>query len=83
MSATTDNSGIGQWAPVLDGPEGFLPDLPSRLYEEGRFANIPFIAGTQLDEGICSSTLSILTCLTQSKEHLSFLPPASISQMPR
>ncbi|KAK7051308.1 hypothetical protein VNI00_004808 [Paramarasmius palmivorus] len=51
MSATTDNSGVGQWAPVLDGPEGFLPDLPSRLYEEGRFANIPFIAGTQLDEG--------------------------------
>ncbi|KAK7051297.1 hypothetical protein VNI00_004797 [Paramarasmius palmivorus] len=51
MSISTDKNGIGQWAPVLDGPDGFLPDLPSRLYEQGSFARIPFIAGTQLDEG--------------------------------
>uniref|UniRef100_A0A0W0EUN4 Carboxylic ester hydrolase n=1 Tax=Moniliophthora roreri TaxID=221103 RepID=A0A0W0EUN4_MONRR len=51
MAAVTDNNGIGQWAPVLDGPQGFLPDLPSNLYKAGRFARMPFIAGTELDEG--------------------------------
>lgn len=39
------------WAPVLDGPQGIIPDLPSRLYELERFSFIPFMAGTNLDEG--------------------------------
>ncbi|KAK1219397.1 hypothetical protein PQX77_017922 [Marasmius sp. AFHP31] len=37
--------------PTLDGPGGFLPDRPSRLWKQGRFARAPFIAGTNLDEG--------------------------------
>ncbi|KAJ8072264.1 hypothetical protein PM082_015823 [Marasmius tenuissimus] len=37
--------------PTLDGPGGFLPERPSRLWEQGRFARAPFIAGTNLDEG--------------------------------
>ncbi|KAF9261946.1 esterase 1 [Marasmius fiardii PR-910] len=37
--------------PTLDGPHGFIPDRPSRLFKAGRFAKLPFIAGTNLDEG--------------------------------
>ncbi|KAJ7770442.1 extracellular triacylglycerol lipase precursor [Mycena metata] len=39
------------WVPVLDGPNGLLPDLPSVLLEKGKFARLPFIAGSNLDEG--------------------------------
>ncbi|KAH6896303.1 triacylglycerol lipase 3 [Coprinopsis sp. MPI-PUGE-AT-0042] len=39
------------WTPTLDpGPGSLLPDFASRLYEQGRFARIPFISGTNLDE---------------------------------
>ncbi|KAJ7844157.1 extracellular triacylglycerol lipase precursor [Mycena leptocephala] len=37
--------------PVIDGPNGLLPDLPSVLMEKGKFARVPFIAGANLDEG--------------------------------
>lgn len=37
--------------PTIDGPGGFMPDVPSRLYAQGQFARLPFIAGTNLDEG--------------------------------
>ncbi|KAJ7850274.1 extracellular triacylglycerol lipase precursor [Mycena olivaceomarginata] len=39
------------WQPVIDGPGGFIPDLPSVLFKRGQFARLPFIAGTNLDEG--------------------------------
>ncbi|PPQ80788.1 hypothetical protein CVT26_015203 [Gymnopilus dilepis] len=39
------------FSPTLDGPGGLIPDLPSRLLAQGRFAHLPFIAGTNLDEG--------------------------------
>lgn len=40
------------WDPTLDIGEGsvFL-DYPSSLYAKGHFARVPFIAGTNLDEG--------------------------------
>ena len=28
-----------------------IPDYPSKLLAKGRLANVPFIAGTNLDEG--------------------------------
>ncbi|RDB17172.1 Lipase 2 [Hypsizygus marmoreus] len=37
--------------PTLDGPGGIFPDIPSKLFERGHFARLPFIAGTNLDEG--------------------------------
>ena len=52
--ATTFSSDFVLFSPVLDGPSGVLPDLPSRLLAEGRFSKIPFIAGTNLDEGVSS-----------------------------
>ncbi|TFK25305.1 triacylglycerol lipase 3 [Coprinopsis marcescibilis] len=39
------------WIPMIDGRGGFLPDTPSKLYQQGKFAKVPFIAGTNLDEG--------------------------------
>ncbi len=40
------------FAPVIDGPDGLVPDLPSKLIAAGKFSKIPFIAGTNLDEGV-------------------------------
>ncbi len=37
--------------PTLDGPHGLFPGLPSELFPRGQFARLPFIAGTNLDEG--------------------------------
>jgi acetylcholinesterase len=39
------------WNPTIDGPGGFIPELPSLLFAKGIFAKIPFISGTNLDEG--------------------------------
>lgn len=40
------------WVPVIDGHGGLIPDLPSVLFKRGQFARLPFIAGTNLDEGV-------------------------------
>ena len=37
--------------PTLDGPNGLIPDYPSKLLTKGSFAPVPFIAGATLDEG--------------------------------
>ncbi|KAF5350556.1 hypothetical protein D9756_008574 [Leucocoprinus leucothites] len=37
--------------PTIDGPGGLYPDIPSRLFARGQFARLPFISGTNLDEG--------------------------------
>jgi carboxylesterase type B len=37
--------------PTIDGAGGLYPDLPSRLFAQGHFAKLPFISGTNLDEG--------------------------------
>ncbi|KAL1727188.1 Alpha/Beta hydrolase protein [Schizophyllum commune] len=39
------------FAPVIDGPGGVVPDMPSTLYAKGEFAKIPTISGNVLDEG--------------------------------
>lgn len=39
-------------APTLDGPDGFLPDFPSRLIKQGRFSRgIDLIAGHMTNDG--------------------------------
>ncbi|KAF8961457.1 extracellular triacylglycerol lipase precursor [Flammula alnicola] len=40
--------------PTIDGPGGLFPDIASRLLSKGHFARLPFIAGTNLDEGKCT-----------------------------
>lgn len=46
------------WSPTIDGPGGLYPDYASNLLKKGHFARLPFIAGTNLDEGI-------ITCVYQ------------------
>ncbi|KAJ7766333.1 extracellular triacylglycerol lipase precursor [Mycena maculata] len=48
MAAATEEF---PWDPVIDGPGGLIPDLPSVLLRSGKFARLPFMAGTNLDEG--------------------------------
>ncbi|KAF5320200.1 hypothetical protein D9758_017884 [Tetrapyrgos nigripes] len=43
--------------PTIDGLGGVYPDYPSRLFERGHFAKLPFIAGTNLDEGTAFTLL--------------------------
>lgn len=37
------------WVPLMDG--NFIPDQASKLYEQGKMANVPIITGNVLDEG--------------------------------
>ncbi|KAJ6468134.1 Alpha/Beta hydrolase protein [Mycena vitilis] len=41
----------GVFAPVIDGPGGFLPDLPSRLITAGKIHNVDFIGGHCTGDG--------------------------------
>ncbi|KAJ8688765.1 hypothetical protein PTI98_013517 [Pleurotus ostreatus] len=47
VSAINQNTVI----PMIDGPGGFLPDLPSRLIASGKFNNIEFIGGHCTNDG--------------------------------
>ncbi|KAI0710298.1 extracellular triacylglycerol lipase precursor [Cerioporus squamosus] len=49
------------FVPVIDGPGGLVPDLPSKLIADGKFSKIPFIAGTNLDEGTDFTPTSLST----------------------
>ena len=40
------------FGPCIDGPDGVVPDHPYKLLAEGSFSRIPFIAGTNKDEGM-------------------------------
>jgi acetylcholinesterase len=42
--------------PVLDGPGGIISDLPARRLSKGTGGQVPFIAGTVLDEGLFLSS---------------------------
>lgn len=42
--------------PTIDGAGGIIPDIPSILFAQGQFAHLPFIAGTNLDEGLPATT---------------------------
>ncbi|KAF7293078.1 Carboxylic ester hydrolase [Mycena indigotica] len=48
-AAQATSVNLFQWTPVLDGD--LIKDLPSNYFARGEFAKIPFIAGTNLDEG--------------------------------
>ncbi|KAJ7734185.1 extracellular triacylglycerol lipase precursor [Mycena maculata] len=56
--------GGSPFKPVIDGPGGLIPDLPSVLLESGKFARLPFMAGTNLDEG----TLFTPTTINSTEE---------------
>ncbi|KAJ7857027.1 esterase 1 [Mycena leptocephala] len=39
------------WTPTLDGPDGLIPALPSVMLATGNLSRLPFITGTNMDEG--------------------------------
>lgn len=64
--------------PTLDGAHGLFPDLPSQLLPRGQFARLPFIAGTNLDEGtlFCPTELNYTNNLLLENLNAYFSPPA-------
>ncbi|KAK0460688.1 extracellular triacylglycerol lipase precursor [Desarmillaria tabescens] len=64
--------------PTLDGPHGLYPGLPSELLPRGQFARLPFIAGTNLDEGtaFCPPQLNYTNELLAEILNANFSPPA-------
>ncbi|KAJ7326172.1 extracellular triacylglycerol lipase precursor [Mycena albidolilacea] len=96
-AATTDqllaaeNAGLGAtvgefpFFPVLDGPDGIIPELPSdRLRSPGAGANIPFMSGSTLDDGtLFVAASSAITSAAQIVDQLntSFYPCASASAL--
>ncbi|KAK0499037.1 extracellular triacylglycerol lipase precursor [Armillaria luteobubalina] len=65
--------------PALDGPlGGILPDLPTRLWAKGQFATIPFISGTNLDEG----TLGLSTTTNFTDENIKDFIQTTYSAFP-
>ncbi|KAJ7720798.1 esterase 1 [Mycena metata] len=48
-AADAQSSELFLWTPTIDG--ALLPDLPSRIWANGNFSRVPFICGTNLDEG--------------------------------
>ncbi|GAA5885699.1 hypothetical protein JCM6882_007533 [Rhodosporidiobolus microsporus] len=66
-------SGGFPYGPVIDGD--FLTDVPSKLLADGKFAQIPMIVGTQLDEGpefVASKAFTSLN-LTLDSQMISWL----------
>ncbi|KAJ4485298.1 esterase 1 [Lentinula aciculospora] len=72
------------WSPTIDGEGGFMPEFPSLLLAKGTFARIPFISGTNLDEGtiFIPSTGNYTTEVITDIIVANFSPPAvsSISE---
>ncbi|KAJ7858463.1 extracellular triacylglycerol lipase precursor [Mycena leptocephala] len=66
-AALAEATELFPWDPVIDGPGGLIPDLPSVLFKRGQFARLPFIAGTNQDEGtiFTSTTINSTEALTE------------------
>jgi acetylcholinesterase len=62
--------------PTIDGPGGLFPDVASKFLSTGHFARIPFIAGTNLDEGtVFTSTTNLTTDGIRTNILTSYSPP--------
>jgi para-nitrobenzyl esterase len=63
----------GRWsfAAVLDGPNGFLPDTPQALFDRGDFAKVPYLLGSNNDEG--TTFVIRATPLTTDAEYMADL----------
>ena len=74
---------LSAWAgvgPALDGPNGLIPDYPSKLLARGQLACVPFIAGANLDEGEEIALFSVVLILFTPQELFSPIR-ASIQRM--
>ncbi|KIJ28223.1 hypothetical protein M422DRAFT_189998, partial [Sphaerobolus stellatus SS14] len=68
--------------PTLDGPLGLYSDFASKLFALGRFARIPFITGTNLDEGPLFTPQNIDSTQTVRERTIAnYTPPAITAQV--
>ncbi|KAF8635710.1 hypothetical protein AX15_000333 [Amanita polypyramis BW_CC] len=82
LAAISEASDITAFGPTIDGPGGVLPDFPSRLFAKGQFARLPFIAGTNLDEGTLFTDSQINSESTVRRILVgNFSPPAVSSRV--
>jgi para-nitrobenzyl esterase len=56
---------------VVDGPGGFLPDQPRTLFDSGNIAKVPYLLGSNNDEGMLF--LLMATIPTSDSEYLTAL----------
>ncbi|HTB74019.1 MAG TPA: carboxylesterase/lipase family protein [Polyangiaceae bacterium] len=63
--STTVSTAQWSFAPVVDGAGGFLPDQARTLYDNGQIARVPYILGSNNDEGKLF-TLGAATITTQA-----------------
>ncbi|KAG5635942.1 hypothetical protein H0H81_009591 [Sphagnurus paluster] len=77
LSARSNAGELFPYDPTLDGPDGLFPELPSQFYARGKFARIPTIAGTTLDEGTIFTPRTIGT-ESQIRDYIiaNYSPPA-------
>ncbi|KAJ7216390.1 extracellular triacylglycerol lipase precursor [Mycena pura] len=70
--------------PVLDGPQGLIPALPSALLRDGRGGRVPFMSGSVLDDGTLFVAASIAieaSAQIADQVNASFFPCASSRQL--
>ncbi|KAJ2932843.1 hypothetical protein H1R20_g4252, partial [Candolleomyces eurysporus] len=83
LQTTRPDNSISElvWTPTLDGrPGSVYLNLSSRLYAKGRFARIPFITGTNLDEGTSFSSRESLSNQALKDDLVALSSPRSGSQ---
>ena len=51
ITAAINANPQGYYSPVVDGPGGFLPELPATLITSGNFSSVDFIGGHCTDDG--------------------------------
>jgi carboxylesterase type B len=56
--------------PTIDGSGGLYPDIVSKLLPRGLFARLPFIAGSNLDEGKYFISACTYTCALTRRQEL-------------
>ena len=79
----TDPYPLFYWLPVIDG--GFVPDQLYNLFEQGRFADVPIIAGHTTNEGSwfannASTADEVSAFLRSNYPHLTSSQLATINQ---
>lgn len=51
ITAAINANPEGAYSPVVDGPGGFLPELPATLITSGNFSTVDFVGGHCTNDG--------------------------------
>ncbi|THV00778.1 esterase 1 [Dendrothele bispora CBS 962.96] len=82
LTALAEATEQAPFGPTIDGPGGVYPDLPSKLFAEGHFSKLPFIAGANQDEGtLFTANVTYTTELLETMLMANFSPPLVPARM--